>query len=227
MEDVHKLNKMKVDAARKDLLKAKSMARDAERKLKAAQKSLDKAKNIADSNMSVAKADTKKAKMTATPKMTTPKRITKSHMTVSGQTKAISKSEDKTERRKSSSGSSTAVIGMQAKVKPTNRQKHGDKSGNWKPCAVCGKAIIGRRSQKYCSKKCQCEKNNAFGRLRNKNNPEKIREYREKWRKNNPGKKHQAIHETGECRHAKSIRTFPVAIPDNSDIPVLHTVYDY
>ena len=77
IEYIRKLNKMKVDAARKDLLKAKSRERDAERNLKAAQKSLDKAKNIADRNMSRAKADAKKAKMAAAPKMTTPKMITR------------------------------------------------------------------------------------------------------------------------------------------------------
>ena len=188
MEDVHKLNKMKVDAARKDPLKAKSRAMDAERNLKSTQRSLDKANNIADRNMSRAKANAKKAKITATPKTTTPKRIAKAHMTVSGQTRAISKTGSKTERQKSSAGSSTAAIGVQAEVKPTNRQKRGGKNDDKKPCDVCGKAIIGRRSQKYCSKKCQCEKNNELGRLRNKNNPEKIREYHQRWRKNNQGK---------------------------------------
>ena len=188
MEDIRKLNKMKVDAARKDLLKAKSRARDAEMKLKAAQRSLDKAKNIANRNMSRAKADAKKAKMTATPKMATPKRITKAHMSVSGQTRAISKTGSKTERQKSSAGSSTATIVVQAEVKPTNRPKRGGKNGGKKPCEVCGKAIIGRRSQKYCSKKCLYEKNNELGRLRNKNNPEKVKEYRKKWYENNPGK---------------------------------------
>ena len=107
---------------------------------------------------------------------------------MSGQTRAISKPRGKAARRNNSAGAPTVAIGVQAEVNPTNRPKRGGKNGGKKPCEVCGKAIIGRRSQKYCSKKCQCEKNNAFGRLRNKNNPEKIREYREKWRKNNPGK---------------------------------------
>ena len=187
MEDIRKLNKMKVDAARKDLLEAKLRARDAERNLKAAQKSLDKAKNIADRNMSRAKADAKKAKMAAAPKITTPKRTTNaSHVVMSRQTSAVaSKPKGKGERPKRAAGASTAAMGATAETK---HPRHKGKNDNGKPCEVCGKAITGRKSRKYCSDKCLYEKNNELGRLRNRNNPEKVREYHQRWHKNNPQK---------------------------------------
>ena len=180
MGRISKRDKMRVDAARKALTKARSRARDAERNLKAAQRALDSAKRIADRNISRAKADAVKAKEAAMPKKATPKRAAKAHVAVSRQTSAITKPGGKTKR---AAGASTAAMGATTGVK---RSKHRGKNYNGKACEICGKAITGRKSRKYCSDKCLYEKNNELGRLRNRNNPEKVREYRQRWRKNNP-----------------------------------------
>ena len=182
MKGIRKLNKMKVDAARKALLKVMARARDAERNLKAAQMAFDNAKRIADRNISRAKADAMKAKRVAMSKRATPKKAAKTHVAVSRQTSAIAKPGSKTKR---AAGASTAAMGATAGVK---QSKHKGKNDNGKPCEVCGKTITGRRSRKYCSDKCLYEKNNELGRLRNRNNPEKVREYRQRWHKNNPQK---------------------------------------
>ena len=203
MKGIRKLNKMKVDAARKAMLKARARARDAERNLKAAQRAFDNAKRIADRNISRAKADAKKAKMATATKITTPKRTANaSHVVMSRQTSVMaSKPKGNGERPKRAAGASTATIGATAGVK---QPKHKGKNDNGKPCEVCGKTITGRKSRKYCSDKCLYEKNNELGRLRNRNNPEKVREYRQKWYKNNPQGIGQAKKPAKSSRPAKS-----------------------
>ena len=190
MELTRKRDKRKMDAAKKALLKARARARDAERNLKAAQRALDKSKRMADKNIARAKADAMKAKKATMSKRATPKKtanVPHAVMSRSISVRALNP-KGKRERLKRAAGASTVAMGIPAEVKSEIPPKHKGKNGGREPCGVCGKAITGRRRQKYCSDKCLHEKNSERVRLRNKNHPEKIREYDKKWRQNNPEK---------------------------------------
>ena len=190
MELTRKRDKMKVDAAKKALLKARSKARDAERNLKAAQRALDKAKRTADRSIAKAKADAIKAKRVTMPKRAAPKKTANAPHVVMSRSISVGALNPigKRERLKRAAGASTAAMGIPTGVKSANPPKHRGKNGHKKPCEVCKNVITSKRRLKYCSDRCLRDKNNERAKLRNKNHPEKIREYDKKWRQNNPEK---------------------------------------
>ena len=190
MEPTRKRDKMKVDAAKKALLKARSKARDAERNLKAAQRELGKAKRMADRNIAKAKADAMKARGVTMSKGAAPKKTANVPHVVMSRSISVGALNPigKMERLKRAAGASTAAMGIPTGGKSANPPKHRGKNGHKRKCEVCKNAITSKRRLKYCSDRCLRDKNNERARLRNKNHSEKIREYDKKWRQNNPEK---------------------------------------